>query len=347
MAERSDKPVIIIAIAIIAVILIGEVVVYTSDYTDYSADAALNDDGVLEYSVSADGSKVFSVIVNDNGRYAAMDRLYIYYDPDYKSNYEKVNVPIGAKELNQEYYIQQLISTLRFHNLHNIEVVDADGLRSMMDRESGIGLTNSGLVVISGALPDTVYRGTQDDVIFDWLSSGGRLYWLGNIIGSCYATNDELVNVDGYQELFFGSECINTDPDANTALNEVTSNDYASALSLMNNKVKYGIDGSLIPSDRRHLEIGFTDGKYSSTSLVEYGNGMICVLGGDYSNNQRSDLAQIISSGLTPESRIVGFEEGSVTRGTVTGTIEVIGDNLSSYIYLGGYYPVYGKLVYL
>ena len=41
MTERkSDKPAVIIAVALLAIILIGEVIVYTSDYTDYSAEAA-------------------------------------------------------------------------------------------------------------------------------------------------------------------------------------------------------------------------------------------------------------------------------------------------------------------
>ena len=32
---------------------------------------------------------------------------------------------------------------------------------------------------------------------------------------------------------------------------------------------------------------------------------MVCVIAGDYSNMQREDLAQIISSGIGPESMII------------------------------------------
>ena len=47
MTERkSDKPAVIIAVALLAIILIGEVIVYTSDYTDYSAEAGLEGDAL-------------------------------------------------------------------------------------------------------------------------------------------------------------------------------------------------------------------------------------------------------------------------------------------------------------
>ena len=63
---------------------------------------------------------------------------------------------------------------------------------------------------------------------------------------------------------------------------------------------------------------------------------------------ESNDLVQIISSGLGPQSSIVSVETGTVTNGTVSGRIEdVTGSNLSAFIYLGGYYPVYSKLFWL
>lgn len=340
MNKTSDKVVVILAIVVIAVILVGEVVTYTSDYTDYSADAVFSEGG-LEYTVSADGSKTYSVIVSENGTYRGFDKLYIYFDPDYASNYEDAKVPVGAKELDQEYYVEQIVPTLRYRNVHDITIVDAQGLRQAMESDVKDTLSEIGVIVISGAFPDTVYSGSPDDLLFSWMSSGGSLYWLGNLIGSCYSTTEGLVPVDDYQKLFFGTECLNTDGPVK-AYSEIDG--YCNALSIMNNDVRYGVNGSLLPEGTKHIELGFTEDGYSTTSIIGYGSGMMCIISGYYSNDQRNDLAQIIASGIGPESSIIAVEKGSVTRGSSSGTIACEGENLSAYICLGGYYPVYCKL---
>ena len=202
MTERkSDKPAVIIAVALLAIILIGEVIVYTSDYTDYSAEAELEGDS-LGYQVSADGSKTYSVVVNDNGTYDGIDRLYIYFDESYPANYEDVDVSIGAQALDQEYYLEQVVNLLKPRNFHDITYVDAEQLADALAGDlASDGCGTAGLLVISGALPDTVYTGNADDTIFQWMSEGGSLYWLGNLIGECYATADGLRHVENYQEL--------------------------------------------------------------------------------------------------------------------------------------------------
>lgn len=346
--RRSDKPIIAIAVILIAVILVGEVVVYTSDYTDYGADARM-EDGNLAYQVSADGSKIYSVVVSDNGSRQEMQRLYVYFDPTYASNYEDVDVSIGAQPLNQKYYLQQVMSQLESRGVDCAEYVDAEGLAAALasDMESGT-CAGSGLLVISGALPDTVYTGSDGDAILRWLNGGGNLYWLGNFLGACYATTDGLVDVEGdYQTLFFGSQCLNTEG-VGTAYSEVESNGYTHALSLQSNNVKYGVDADRLPEDRESLSIGFTEGGYSSITFVQVGSGSVCVIGGDYSNYQRNDLVQVLASGLGPGSELLEVREGSVTNGTVSGRIEgVQGQNLSAFIYLGGYYPVFSELFWL
>ena len=346
--KRSDKPIIAIAVVLIAVILVGEVVVYTSDYTDYGADARM-EDGDIVYEVSADGSKVYSVVVSDNGSRQDMQRLYVYYDPAYASNYEDVDVSIGAQPLDQEYYLQQVMSQLESRGIDFAEYVDAEQLAEALasDMESG-ACSGSGLVVISGALPDTVYTGNEGDAILRWLDAGGNLYWLGNLLGACYATTDGLVGVEGdYQSLFFGARCLN-EGDTGTAYSEVESNGYTHALSLQSNNVRYGVDASRLPGDRASLSIGFTEDGYSSITFVQKGAGSVCVIGGDYSNYQRNDLVMVLASGLGPESTLVEVREGSVSNGTATGRIEgAEGENLSAFIYLGGYYPVFSDLFWL
>lgn len=345
--KRSDRPAIAIALVIIAVILIGEVIVYTSDYTDYSADATLTD-GTVSYDVTSGGTKPYSVVVNDNDDYTGTDTLYIYYDETYPTDYEDVDVSIGAQVLDQKYYTEQVVNLLKSRNYHNIVFVDSEQLAEALAEDVSSGTCRgSGLLMTSGVFPDTVYKGDSNDPIMRWMSEGGSLFWVGNLIGAYYASPDGLHPVDGYQSLFFGSECLNTG-DADAAYSEISGNDYTHALSLQNNNVKYAVNPDMLPEDRTNLSIGFTEDGYSSITLVQYGAGMVCVLGGDFSNYQIYDLVQTIASGLGPQSTMVSLRTGTVSNGTETGTIEdVTGRNLSAFIYLGGYYPVYGKLIWL
>lgn len=337
---RSDKPIIAITIAIVAIVIIGEVVVYTSDYTDYNATASYDTaSGTVHYEISASGSKVYTAMIIDHVR--PTDRVYLYYDGDYESAVEDVTVAVGARELTQDYYIDQLQAVLKYRNIQ-AEIVDADRLAELMNLSG----TGQNVVCISGALPVTVYDGSSSSAIFSWLDSGGNLFWAGNLIGRYYSTTEEIVEVpSGFQSMFFGSECLNTG-DTNKATEEVTDNGLTHGLSLVNNDTKYGIDISRI-SGRDTLSTGFVNNGYTSVSAVQYGSGSIFVFGGDYSNNQRNDIAQIIASGISPSSSIVAENDGTVTRGTVKEDMAATGSDLGIYIYLGGYYPVYGRLCIL
>lgn len=339
--KRSDLPLIAVALIIVAVLVAGEAVVYTSDYTDFSADASI-DGGTVSFTVSAPGSKDYDVVVSDNGSHSVVDRLYVYHDESYASDYSDVEVAVGAKELDQSYYVEQIAPTLRYRGIEDVRIMDADALRDALLSDVSAGTSSSaGLLVLSGAFPETVYTGHADDPVLQWTSAGGSLYWLGNLIGKEYATRDGLVQVDGYQRLLFGAECLNTG-DTEKAYSEV-GNGYCHALSITNNSVRYGVDCSRI-ADRAALPIGFQEDGYASIAMVQYGSGMICVVAGDYSNMQRSDLAQVIASGIGPESRIVAQASGTAS-GTEHGTLEVPAGStgLSAYICLGGYYPVYCK----
>jgi len=343
---RFDRVMEVVAVVIIAMILIGEVIVYTTGQDKYSSSAELNGD-VLSYSISADGSETFFVLLMDNGPMDAMTELYVYFDENYKSNYEEVEVAIGAKPLDQEYYIEQLVKQLEYRGAVKVTVLNAEELSAAMDSDIANGDYTKGLVVISGALPDTVYTGLEDDKVFEWMELGGRLYWLGNLLGSCYATEDELNYVDNYQMLFFGTQCLNTEG-VDDAESDVSTNDLRYALSLSSNSVKYGIDVEALTNVKgadNVLALGYSEEGYASIVMTSFGKGMICVIGGDYSNYQRGDLAQVISSQICYRTELIENFTGSVTRDTVRGEYDMQGPhgNLAVYIYLGGYYPVYGE----
>jgi hypothetical protein len=340
---RSNNVLTVIFVIIVVAVLVGEVYVYTMSDGRCSSEITITD-GRLEYSVTSKGSENYSVVVSDNGSFEKIESYYIYYDADYGSKLEKARVPIGAKELTQEYHIEQLIKMLNIRGICDITMLNAADLAVAMrsDFAPGGKATSKGLVVLSGALPYTIYTGYAEDTVFKWITAGGSLYWAGNILGKyCAKENGTTDEVIGYETLFFGP-CMNTD-DASAELSDV-ANGYRYSLSLMNSSVKYGIDPSKLSA--AGLAVGYTDGTYCSSVLVKFGSGMICVFAGDLSNEQRHDLAQIIASGICYDSKEAGYAEGNVKRGTVTGTIDAAfksGHNYTVYIYCGGYFTVYGK----
>ena len=343
---KSDRIIEIIAILVLTVVIIGEVVVYTTGPGKYSSDAEF-ESGTISYSISAKGSETYAVIVMDNGDMAAMTEIYIYFDESYKSSYEDVLVPIGAKPLDQRYYVEQLVRQLEYRGAVKVTILNAEELAEALEQDIVAGMCTKGLVVISGALPDTVYSGNSSDTIFGWMNDGGRLYWLGNLIGAYYSTKDAIHDVGDKQMLFFGTSCLNTEG-TDKAFSDVSGNDLRYDLSLMNNSVKYGIDPialSAVKGSDKVLSLGYSQGDYVSIAMTDFGKGMICIIGGDYSNDQRSDLAQILSSQICYDTEVVEIMTGSVTRKTISDTYDLQGtvENLSVYIYLGGYYSVYGN----
>ncbi len=325
-----------LACAICAIILIGEYAAYGDVY---HYDASANEDGT--YSITDSGSHKYIASVSDNGTFVAPTEYLVYYDTSYGNVVHDVPVEVGAKPLTQDYYLTQLVNNLKYYSVTTVRYVNATELADALS-ESGQG---KGLIAISGALPETVYTGNSGDPIFTWLHSGGSLYWAGESIGRYCGLSDGTVKaVEGdYQSLFLGeSDCLNKQTEGGRAYSEITDNGYAKTLSLKNNNVLYGVKCSVADT----LAIGFTQDGYASISLTKNGDGMVCVFSGNYSNNQRMDMATVIASGICYCSHELDCKSGIVTRGTVNGSfsnLPSVHGNLSVFIYLGGDFSVYGK----
>ena len=341
---KHDRMIAAIAIVTIAVILIGEVIVYTTGTDDFNVNVNLSGKNA-EFDISVRGSQVYSVVAMDNGSMKSMDEVYVYYDESYASAYVVEPGPIGSHELMQEYYVDQMTKHL-VNRGTSVRILSAADLAVAMNDDIS-GVLQKGLIVASGALPDTIYTGDTADLIFDWLNDGGRLFWVGNLLGKFIATPTGIVDVTSdYQMLFFGvSDCLNASDDY-LALEDVTDNNLRYDLSLRNNDIRYAVNTSkLTTAGVSCLATGFTDGTYDSIVLTEYGNGMVCVFGGDLSREQYRDVAQIVSSGVCYNTSVLDVVSGSIRYGSDSGSIDLsaAADNVVVYVYLGGYFPVYGR----
>lgn len=319
---------VIAAIAVLALVLGGEVIMVTASHDDFSSSAAERD-GAIEYSIGSSLSHEYCVASLD-GTMGDLRSVAVYYDSSYKSFAQNGLAAIGGRPLDEQYYVQQMPATLKMRGIDFCETVDAEGLRDIASSDGD----GSAIIILAGSLPDTVYDGTSDSLILSWISSGGRLYWIGGPLGSYVAHADGLEEVEDGASLFLGSECIGpADVNAYTEID----NGYRDALKLQSNHMGWAVDSSLLPDDAVSLSMGYCEGSLSTITLVAHGEGAVCVIAGDYTIRQRMDMAQVLAACIGPETVLVDYEEGSV-KGNTTGDI-ALGDSV--YITLGGFYPMY------
>ncbi len=345
----GDRGLIVLTVAVIALIIAGELAAYGDVY---SYGSEVHEDG--SYEVSTSGAHVYDVVSSDNGQYESVRTLLVLSDDGYGGVSHDVTVEVGARALDEEYYTLQLLNNLEYLGFTDVRKVDAESLKTALADEDPARI---GLVVLHGALPDTVYTGSSGDALLSWISSGGTLYWAGEALGKYIGHSDGTVTLapSGYQSLFLGSEClidmeVSENPRDNRNIGRVyerIDDGYSEALCLKNNNVLYGIDSTLLEDGRKALMTGYTDGKASSVSLVSSGTGCICVMGGLFSNYQRMDLATVIAAGIGPESSIADADHGTVSHGSVEGDVDVGDGNVTVFVYLGGDFSVYGRTYYL
>ena len=324
---KGECPVII-AIAVIAMIIAGEYLVIAASHDDYSS-SAVADGGSVDFTIYSKQSHEYCVASLDN-TLGDLESVAVYFDSSYASFAGRGVVDTGGRALDEKYYVEQIPATLKLRGVDFCKIADAGGVKEIT-QSPGKG---SALIFISGAMPDTVYDGTSASPILSWISSGGRLYWLGGPIGEYISHKDRLEEVPGGASLFLGTDCIG--PAEINAYKEV-DNGFRDALKLQSNHLGYAVDTSLLPDGLKFLTMGYCDGSLSTITLVPNGGGTVCVIAGDYTIRQRMDLAQVVASCIGPTTVLVDFVEGAV-KGHAEGRI-AIGDSV--YVTLGGFFPMY------
>jgi len=336
---NHDRVVAVIAIVLVVLIGGGELALIVDGHNGYSSQVTF-DQGQAYYSLISDGSNSYDVVGFANGGFAPNSGVFVYYDDSIASCVVSGGEPLGSRELDQAYYVEQLIKNLAIRGI-KATIIDASELMLLMTASES---TTAAIICVSGALPYTVYTGSASDPIFNWLSNGGRLYWLGNYLGS-YSAYEWGVSPVWYGEsLFYGAFCLNHSE--TTYANEAyEGNSLRTQLSVQNNNVRYAVNPTVL-SAATTLALGYEQDGYVSIVLSAFGSGQICTFGGDYSYAQIEDVAQVVASGICFCSQVVGSVHGNMARETVSGTMDgtVAGDGqFIVYVYYGGFRPIYGQ----
>ena len=335
---KIDK-LVLLSVALCAIVLAGELMAYGPNMHNYGADVEFGE-GTAAVRVTSSGPNAYSAVVLDNGTHPAVTQLYIYFDERYGESFGEVRDAIGLRGIDMGYAVDQIRRTLGVRGFSDVLVCNDEQLLEVMQGDAA-GAASKGLLVMSYALPESIYSGADDSLLMEWVRHGGSLYWMMSPIGMFCRGESGIVAVENSQETLFGRECVNMSG-TDLALSVADGGGLTDALYLTWNRTIYGLDTSGMAGA---FTMGFSQDGYSSVSMVPFGDGMICVFGGNSSRYLIDDAAQIIASGASCYSKVLEIRYGTVARGTAEFSLDIpegTGE-VSIYVSIGGYYTVSGR----
>lgn len=326
MLGSNDKQILTLFIGVVIVLSVGGILSSMHISYGYSSELSEIENG-LSYKVGGGAPAEYNILLSENT--SSVEKVYLYFDPAYGTLYND-----GGK------FVKNISNRLSDRGFAN-ETIDTVGLKQLLS-ESPIGV---GLMISSGAIPEDVADGT----LLKWVQSGGTLYWTFNCIGLYGARSDGTVySFDrSYQSDFLGSDC--TSLNNIVASNYETTSGYTTALSLTSTNLFGGLISSAITNP--HLSIGFTKTGVYGTTLISCGSGMVAVVSGNHDVYQKTDIVQLICSGITVDSKLIEHKIvktglGKMVDGEILFT-KVPGTKYVIYVYTSGINPAYGKTMWV
>lgn len=300
MMRRVDS-VALIGVIIVAVLLIGEIVVYVESPYSHGSELVENEDGSYSLSIDSNYSTEYTALAFETDANALDRHLFIYRDMSYPSmlDYEAIDV-----------WIERMEAEFAVAGFDDYSIVDANGLQYVMEASSESGkATCTSVLIFTGVLPDTVY-GRDASVLEDWLAAGGFLYWTGGIFARYVGHSDGSVD---YTEVDPGSRflgvpwSINDRNDTIVGTSPSEDREIGEAMNIFYAQCNYGVSNDV--ENAMFLGLVSDDG-YNSISLCKYvgGTGQIAIFGGafppDVKDTAYSNIVKVITSRLCYDSEI-------------------------------------------
>jgi len=326
----------VIAAIVITAILLGEASVYLFNVNSYNAEASWDGD-VLTYTVYSSGSDCYDVVAMNNAR--CVTELVIYSDENYLANLAHAREKTVVPYAEQSYYSDQMSKQLAIRGVKNTKILDSAGLKEYVE-STWAASAGKGILVMGYSLPGSVYTGQNSDLLMEWISNGGRLYWAGSEIGKFYTSADGLHEVSDNQNLFLGKSDCTLVTDSVVVSEGFDEDGFYGALSLKSFQMNLAVDISGVSDS---MAFGAYYGGYNSAVSVRFGSGSVTVVSGLCSLDEYNDIAQIIASGIDYDTVLVRADSGPI-HGTVKGTVSVCD---FVYIYVGGLNTVFGRYAHV
>ena len=119
----------ILAIILVMAVVIGEIVVVTSDRSSYGADVVF-EDGHADYSVTVAGSGIYDAVLLDREGSAPVTDLTVLVDEKYGEFYSQAE---GLEYyIDQDYVSQQIAVALSNRGFDSIRDCDSSELESFL-----------------------------------------------------------------------------------------------------------------------------------------------------------------------------------------------------------------------
>lgn len=306
-----NRKLMMIGVAVIALILLGQYIAYVSDRSDCSIYTDV-DGSTVSYSVNTKYDTVLSEIHIDNHG-DAPKRTVVLYDESYGSlgNYNDIRPTV--------YLLSHYLERCGYLSCETASVAR---VTEIVDSSLSTAQFDFTLIILNGSLPDTLYDGTSASKIVQWVSSGGHLCWSGPQFGRYIAHQDRVEEVPDYQSVcqdIFGIADLFNDDIENEFGYEKMNEELTDALKLTFNRTSYGIDMSKATDT---LLLGYSDGTHASIGIMGYGSGQFTVFGGWLSFTFIYDAMSIAAFGITCKSELVSIHERNVTNGHSAGSFE-------------------------
>ncbi len=333
MKHKAPKTVVVITLILAFMMLIGQWYAYVSP-PEHDSDAVLKGTD-LTYYIESEGAREYKSVVFDNADYVPVKKLYILSDKRYAPNVdENTSPPIGSPSYTQDYFVEQMEHFLSYKGLKDVVLVNTDEMKSAIENQISSGSCQGiGILLACGSIPDTLFSGNPGDLLPSWVENGGSLYWVGNEIGMYISHGNEIEKIDGVSALTGISDA--------TFCNSAVTKDESilrEELSLLVFNTEYAINGAGV----KHY--GYYNGEYSTVSCIGKGLGQICIVSGKLCMNLNKDLSNVICSGLSDRTELVGYDYGTFID-YVEGemTVPDLHGNISTYLYVGSYHSIYGE----
>lgn len=304
---KGRNVIMAIAIILIAVLLAGEASIYALSPYSYDSDAEVREDGI-DYMIESSVNSEYDIVVMDNGDVPRISEL--------------IMVSIGGN------YPENIRKELIVRGFDDVIVKEPSEIAELADQPS----SGKGILIPYGQIPEELYDGESTDPLVKWLEGGGTVYWFGYIPKEGYdlsplgLSEDDFWSSDRPEDYKVGP-----------------ASPFCKSLKLRNHSVRYGLNVNAGTPLAYTSESG-----YSSITSVEVLNGTMIIFGGGGSSANSIDCAQIIASGVTHDTTVMEYESGfvkDIKRSSIRYSDEIgthPTDGIFTYIYIGGYYLVYG-----
>lgn len=287
-----------------AVLVVGAAFTYFYD-PDVKIGAELNGDSTVTVTVGGTlSSEITYHILSDTD---VPEKIYLFLDKNYCGK------QVSYREQDKLQNSMQIL--LGNRGYHNTEFIDAERLAQIVSDPAEV--SKSGIVMVSGSIPENIYPDASNNGLKQWMDYGGTVYWSGPGMGMYRATfgGDDVKVENG---CVFGNS-VNNNKEQNYRASYV--NDISSAYGYSNGKVEFGLAKDYAGSK----VLGLSDDKYSSLSVVPVGSGRAYVLGCHLDGLEVEALfayVDIIASGITENTVIKESGTYSKHLGTKSFTTE-------------------------